>query len=94
MYGEKGKGPLNIVHGQLIPPCFVMTVELIQAMEPMGVADEGEGKSDRTFVKDKSAKLEAKLERENKKKMVREDGTHTRSTDGIHPSLLASPSKE
>ena len=32
-------------------------------------APEG-GRSDRTFVKDKSAKLEAKLERENQKKQV------------------------
>lgn len=29
-----------------------------------------EGRSDRTFVKDKSAQLEAKLERENQKKLV------------------------
>ncbi|KAI8342598.1 translation initiation factor SUI1 [Chlamydoabsidia padenii] len=43
--------------------------ELIIGMEQVGVTEEGESKPDRTFVKDKSAKLEAKLERENKKKM-------------------------
>ncbi|KAI9259912.1 translation initiation factor SUI1 [Sporodiniella umbellata] len=32
--------------------------------------EEGEGDSKRTVVKDKSAKLEAKMERENKKKMA------------------------
>lgn len=34
------------------------------------VSLEGGERSDRTFVKDKSAKLEAKLERENQKKMA------------------------
>ncbi|KAI9031624.1 translation initiation factor SUI1 [Phycomyces nitens] len=38
------------------------------ALEETG-ATTADGKPDRTFVKDKSAKLEAKLERENKKKM-------------------------
>ena len=33
-----------------------------------------EGRSDRTFVKDKSAQLEAKLERENQKKLVSYQG--------------------
>ncbi|KAI7861358.1 translation initiation factor SUI1 [Spinellus fusiger] len=44
-----------------------------EGVEKITVEETGpvttEGKSDRTFVKDKSAKLEAKLERENKKKM-------------------------
>jgi hypothetical protein len=52
---------------------------LIKGIEQVTIEDEGEGKSDRTFVKDKSAKLEAKLERENKKKMVtRERGMYGR----------------
>lgn len=48
----------------------LLLIELVKGIEQVTIEDEGEGKSDRTFVKDKSAKLEAKLERENKKKMV------------------------
>ncbi|CAO3587391.1 unnamed protein product [Absidia cylindrospora] len=43
--------------------------DLVEGIRLVSVAEDGDGKSDRTFVKDKSAKLEAKLERENKKKM-------------------------
>ncbi|KAI8065655.1 translation initiation factor SUI1 [Gongronella butleri] len=44
--------------------------DVTEQLEKATVAgDEGEVKSDRTYVKDQSAKLEAKLERENKKKM-------------------------
>jgi hypothetical protein len=56
---------------------------LVKGIEQVTVEDEGEGKSDRTFVKDKSAKLEAKLERENKKKMVTTIHTHTLDTDRL-----------
>ncbi|KAF7722186.1 Translation machinery-associated protein 22 [Apophysomyces ossiformis] len=44
--------------------------EVTEGVKALTVEDTaGEGKSDRTVVKDKSARLEAKLERENKKKM-------------------------
>lgn len=39
-------------------------------MENTSLEEESSGKDTRTIVKDKSAKLEAKLEREIKKKMV------------------------
>ncbi|KAI9478136.1 MAG: translation initiation factor SUI1 [Benjaminiella poitrasii] len=39
-------------------------------MEKINLGDDGPDKKDRTIVKDKSAKLEAKLEREIKKKMA------------------------
>lgn len=46
-----------------------------EGVEKATIEDETLDKKDRSLVKDKSAKLEAKLERENKKKMVtREKG--------------------
>ncbi|KAI9308187.1 translation initiation factor SUI1 [Cunninghamella echinulata] len=42
--------------------------DVTEGIEKVNIT-EGDGKSGRTFVKDNSAKLEAKLERENKKKM-------------------------
>ncbi|KAL9545459.1 hypothetical protein MBANPS3_007134 [Mucor bainieri] len=41
-----------------------------EGVEKATIEDEASDKKDRTVVKDKSAKLEAKLERENKKKMA------------------------
>ncbi|KAG2193466.1 hypothetical protein INT46_007734 [Mucor plumbeus] len=41
-----------------------------EGVEKATIEDESGDKKDRTVVKDKSAKLEAKLERENKKKMA------------------------
>jgi hypothetical protein len=41
-----------------------------EGIEKATIEDDNTDKKDRTVVKDKSAKLEAKLERENKKKMV------------------------
>lgn len=43
-----------------------------EGVEKATIEDETLDKKDRSLVKDKSAKLEAKLERENKKKMVTE----------------------
>lgn len=45
-------------------------VAVTEGVEKATIEDETVDKKDRTVVKDKSAKLEAKLERENKKKMV------------------------
>jgi hypothetical protein len=45
-------------------------VAVTEGVEKATIEDENVDKKDRTVVKDKSAKLEAKLERENKKKMV------------------------
>lgn len=45
--------------------------DVTEGVEKAKIEDDGTGdKKDRTVVKDKSAKLEAKLERENKKKMA------------------------
>lgn len=46
-------------------------VGVTEGVEKATIEDDSGDKKDRTVVKDKSAKLEAKLERENKKKMVR-----------------------
>lgn len=46
-------------------------VAVTEGVEKATIEDDASDKKDRTVVKDKSAKLEAKLERENKKKMVR-----------------------
>lgn len=45
-------------------------VAVTEGVEKATIEDDVGDKKDRTVVKDKSAKLEAKLERENKKKMV------------------------
>lgn len=49
---------------------FFFGVAVTEGIEKATIEDETIDKKDRSLVKDKSAKLEAKLERENKKKMV------------------------
>lgn len=49
---------------------IIFLVAVTEGVEKATIEDENVDKKDRTVVKDKSAKLEAKLERENKKKMV------------------------
>lgn len=47
--------------------CFCI-VAVTEKVAQVSVDDSEGGRSNRTFVKDKSAQLEAKLERENQKK--------------------------
>ncbi|ORX61704.1 density-regulated protein DRP1 [Hesseltinella vesiculosa] len=65
---EKCREWLKDNHEELYEEIYEVQT-LTEKLETTTVTGEGDGKSDRTFVKDKSAKLEAKLERENKKKM-------------------------
>lgn len=51
----------------------VYKLDVTEGIEKATIEDDSSDKKDRTVVKDKSAKLEAKLERENKKKMVSHD---------------------
>ncbi|KAI8381513.1 mitochondrial translation initiation factor [Radiomyces spectabilis] len=66
---EKCKEWLKLHHEDVYDDMYSVQ-DVGQGVEKVSLEDaSGEKRSDRTLVKDKSAKLEAKLERENKKKM-------------------------
>lgn len=61
---------LKVRQDWLFSGWLINDLGVTEGVEKASIDDEKADKKDRTVVKDKSAKLEAKLEREIKKKMV------------------------